>query len=312
MAIKLPNFLIVGAARSGTTSLYQYLKQHPEIYMSPLKEPNFLSSQFKKFALNEIETSKIGNTLIKTSDDYKRLFENVRNEKAIGEASTESLYFYEDTIKQIKTYLGDVKIIIILREPVERAFSYYVHLVKEFGNFLSFEDVLEQEKESLRDGWSFYGPRCKRESFYYNQVKAYVENFNHVKILFYDDLQKDAFTLVKDIYKFLEIDTSFIPDVEVKFNISGIPKNKVVNKLLATPEKAKLLINFMKLTIKPFVSKEIIFKISKLVEDLKMKNMLEKPQIKQETYENLKNLYREDILKLQELINKDLSHWLRQ
>ncbi|MGR3310384.1 MAG: sulfotransferase family protein, partial [Candidatus Brocadiales bacterium] len=174
--IKLPNFLIVGASRSGTTSLYNYLKQHPEVYMSPVKEPRFvIGQQSTKFSYKGIGDEKSEKGVIKTIDEYKKLFENVRDEKAIGEASVINLYFYEDAIKLIKKYLGDAKIIIILRNPVERAFSQYLRLRREYRESLSFEDGLKMEEKRLKDGW-LPGWHYTRRGFYYNSVKAYMEN----------------------------------------------------------------------------------------------------------------------------------------
>jgi len=104
----LPNFLIVGAARSGTTSIWHYLKQHPEVYMSPVKEPRFMTAQFLKFPFRGIGDDKVEKSIVKNFDEYKMLFEKVNDEKAIGEASPDNLYFYEDATRQIKKHLGDV------------------------------------------------------------------------------------------------------------------------------------------------------------------------------------------------------------
>lgn len=306
MEYKLPNFLIVGASRSGTTSIYHYLRQHPEIYLSPLKEPNFLSDKFTRLIHKGVMVDK-GKNIIKNFEEYKRLFLNAKNEKAIGEVSPENLLFYEDAIKRIKKYLGEVKIIIILRNPIERAFSYYVHLIKEFGNFLSFEETLEMKEEEGGDGWMFYGPRCLSGGFYYNQVKAYLDNFNQCKIYLYDDLQKDTLALLKDIFEFLNVDSLFIPNVEIKYNISGIPKNKIKHEFLNKLIRSVILARIIKRLLLP---KDKRIEVSKFIHNIKSRN-LEKPQLKPETREYLKNLYREDILKLQSLLKRDLSHWLR-
>ena len=150
ISVKLPNFLVVGAMKSGTTSLWRYLRQHPQIYMPKLKEPRFLASSiFIKLGEEHYKFHRIcKSSPICTFDDYIELFRDVKEEIAIGEASPHYLYLYSKTIPTIKNYLGDVKIVIILRNPADRAFSAYKH------NFLinrtetkSFEKCLELEEK---------------------------------------------------------------------------------------------------------------------------------------------------------------------
>lgn len=124
--------------------------------------------------------------------------------------------------------------------------------------------------------------------FYYNQVKVYLDNSDQVKIYLFDDLKKDSLGLVRDMYEFLGIDTSFVPNVSIKYNVSGIPKNKFIHKFLKEP-------NILKSTVKPLIKTVILKeKRRKIIEKIKMRN-LRKPQMKPETREYLKNLYKEDI-----------------
>lgn len=303
MSVKLPNFLIAGAAKSGTTSLYLYLNQHPEVYMSPVKEPKFITAQFIKFPLRGIGDSRTEKGIIKTFDEYKTLFSKVKDEKAIGEASIDSLYFYEGAIPIIKKYLGDIKIIIILRNPIDRAFSQYVMFTDRLRESLSFEDALKAEEERVRNNWAF-GWHYTRVGFYYNQVRSYLQNFTHVKVYLYDDLRQDTAGVVKDLYEFLGVDSSFVPDTHVKYNISGVPRNKIYHNLLTRPGR-------LKSTIKKICTLLLLQEsLYKLVNKLRSGN-LEKIEMKPETRNYLKDVYREDILKLQALIRRDLSHWLK-
>ena len=112
-----PNFFIVGAPRSGTTSLYEYLKEVPEVFMSPVKEPNFFNLSVE----NDLFLSKP----IREKKKYLDLFKNVKDEKAIGEASPTYLWDPK-TPKLIHEIIPDAKIIISLRDPVERTFSHYL------------------------------------------------------------------------------------------------------------------------------------------------------------------------------------------
>ena len=234
METKLPNFLIVGAPKSGTSSLHYYLKQHPEIYMSPVKEPRFITAQFIKFPLKGIRDDRLEKIIVKSFDEYKKLFSKVKNEKAIGEASIDNLYFYENAIKYIKKYLGEVRIIIILRNPIDRAFSAYQMFVRNLREPLSFEDALKAEQERKNNNWAF-GWHYLSVGFYYKQVKAYLENFSQVKVYLFDDLKTDALGVAKDIFMFLKVNMSFAPDVSHIYNISGIPKNRFIHNFLFRP-----------------------------------------------------------------------------
>ena len=299
-AIRLPNFLIVGASRCGTTSLYYYLKEHPDVFMSRVKEPSFFLAQFNPVPERGIGDDK--KKYYKNFDDYCRLFEKAGKSKAIGEASTENLYHAEQAIPYIQKYLGDPKIIISLRNPVERAFSAYTFLISENREFLSFEEGLEQEEKRRRDGWRqiwFY----QDAGFYFRRVKAYLENFGEVKICLFDDLKKSPGSLVQDIFRFLGVDSSVVPDVTVRYKTSGIPRSKKINRLFEEPTRLRSLVR----GVGKLVLKEDRW--IKWRDRLKAKSYA-KVEIKAETGKYLENAYREDILKLQDLIHRNLSRWL--
>jgi hypothetical protein len=298
--IRLPNFLIVGASRCGTTSLYHYLKEHPDVFMSRIKEPSFFLAQF-----NPVPEKGIGDDKKKyyqDFDDYCRLFEQAGKSKAIGEASTENLYHSEKAIPYIQQYLGNPKIIISLRNPVERAFSAYTYLLSENREFLSFEEGLEQEEKRRRDGWRqiwFY----QDAGFYFRRVKAYLENFGDVKICLFDELKKTPVSLVQDIFRFLGVDPSFVPDVTTRYKTSGIPRSKKINRLFETPTRLRSFVR----AVGRFILTEDRW--IQWRDTLKAKSYA-KAEMKAETRKTLENAYREDILKLQDLIHRDLSRWL--
>lgn len=299
----LPNFLIVGAAKSGTTSLYHYLKQHPEIFMSPVKEPNFLSFQFEEFPYHGVDDYKWDARRVKTYQDYCRLFSASRGKKAIGEASVSNLVFSDKVIPFIKELLGDPKIIIMLRNPVERAFSAYLYSVRDNREDLTFEQSLRKEEERKKAHWSPFWFH-KEGGFYYERVKAYQENFSKVGVYLYDDLKNDPAGLLKDIYDFLEVDSSFIPHIKTRHNVSGVPRSRMFNNLLI---ESNPLRKILRPTVSFFLGQE---RYIRLREAIRAKN-LRRPRIKEETVAYLKELYREDVLKLQALLGRDLSHWIR-
>ncbi len=304
--IKLPNFLIVGAAKAGTTSLSYYLKQHPEIYISPVKEPKFFTAQFLNFPLKGIGDDLVEKHIIKTFDRYKKLFKWATSQrKAIGEASVDNLYYHKGAILQIKKYLGNPKIIIILRNPVSRAFSAYTHLVRDGREYLSFEEGLLMEEKRMAENWEFMW-YYKDVGLYYEQVRDYLDNFSDVKIYLTEDLEQKTLEVVKDIFRFLEVDENFTPDTSVKYNVSGIPKKKIYAKI---SRHLNTLGSFLERSVNYIFPKKGI-KVVGFFEKIRAKEF-EKPKMLESTRKSLIEFYKADILKTQDLIGRDLSNWLR-
>ena len=299
----LPNFLIVGAAKSGTTSLYKYLLEHPDIYLpQKRKELRFFSSMSADYKGPGDEN--INQSIIQSIDEYKVFFDDVVYQKAIGESSPDYLYHYEKSVENIKKYLGDVKIIIILREPVSRAYSHYLMYVRDGREELSFEDALINENDRIQNNWE-WGWAYKYAGLYHTQVKAYLENFSNVKVYLFDDLKNDESKLMKDLYGFLDVDASFIAtNLDEKFNISGVPKYKFIQKLITQK-------NIIKTIVKPIMDFVLSAKMKKTIVDrIKNKNLIRKA-MSEGTKKELKEFYAEDIKKLELLIDRDLSIWLR-
>ncbi len=298
----LPNFLLVGAAKCGMTSLYHALKQHPDVFMSIPKEPDFFFAQFSK-----IPTGGIGDDCLKivqNYDEYRRLFEYTDRKKAIGEASHTNLYYHRKTIPLIRQYLGDPRIIIILRNPVERAFAAHAELTLEGREFLPFEEALQQETKRITEGWrpTWY---YQDVGFYTHQVKDYLDHFSRVKICLFDDLRRQPVSLIQDLYRFLEVDATFIPDMTTDYMISGVPKSKLIKSMFSRKPPFQRVVSFL--------GRKIFTEDgwTSLRERLKSKLLAKTKIMKPETRSKLENLYRDDISKLQILIAHDLTHWLK-
>lgn len=297
--VKLPDFLVVGAARSGTTSLFRYLNEHPRIFIPEMKESYFLAYDGKVTEFAHHKTP-----VVSDFDGYAALFESAGEDQILGEVSASYLYLHETTIPNIKKYIPDwriLKIIIILREPAERAFSMHSAFVTWDEEPLKFEDALKKCRERIKNNWhpefDYLG-----YGFYYEQVKAYLDTFPQVKIYLYEDLGSDAEGLVKDMFGFLGVDGSFVPAVGEKHNPSKVPKSRSVFRMLREP-------NFLSTKL-PLVKLIPLDTRIAVTERLKGLNIKKTVRMKKKTRRYLKELYREDILKLQELIERDLSGWL--
>lgn len=272
----MPNFLVIGAAKAGTTSLYHYLNQHPQIYMSPRKETYFFMS-----SNNELE-------------NYKALFKEANGEIAIGEATP--LYLYNKKSPElIKNCLPQVKLIIVLRDPVDRAYSHFLYWRSQGQEpIVDFAKAIREEPIRIRDGYGI-NYHYINQGFYAPQLQCYLNLFDssNIKINLYSDLVKNPSHFVKEIYNFLDVDDSFAAPTNQVLKKTAVPRNKVIDKILKTSNPVKE------------ISKNLLSnKIRKLIAN---KLLLSKPNISYNLRQKLIEIYREDILKTQRLVQRDLS-----
>ena len=197
----LPNFLIIGAAKSGTTAIYTYIKQHPQIFMSPRKELRFFSNITPPPPDVPKEYIHEG---VSTLEEYASFFDNVRDEKAYGESSPMYLYT-PGTAERIKATLPDVKLFAILRNPVDRAYSAYTHGLRDWIEpATTFEKALALEKERIQAGWGMLW-HYTQAGFYYEQLKRYYEIFDQkqIMVVLHDDLVHDVDSLLRNLFTLL-------------------------------------------------------------------------------------------------------------
>lgn len=298
----LPNFLIIGAAKAGTTSLYYYLKQHPDIYMSDLKEPHFFSFEGETLTFLRAgnQPDPINQMAVTDWASYCALFKGASNEPCIGEASPSYLHTPK-AAERIKVRLPGVKLIAILRHPAERAYSgflgQYLSGVEKGVPYLSdFADAVHSEAKFEQENWTpifFY----KKLGFYYEQLKYYYSLFDReqIHVCLNEDLQKQPTETLQQIFRFLGIDASFVPDTSVRAGASGIPKNKIIYRFLKKKS--------VKSVLKPLIPQGLGQRFEN--------TMLNKPKLSLEMRQELIEVYRDDILNLQKLLQKDLSAWLK-
>ena len=226
----LPNFLIIGAAKSGTTALYAFLKQHPEIFLSTPKELRFFSYTGP---YPEDLPEKYIHRGVTTREDYEHHFENTGPAKIIGEASPMYLYT-PGTAERIKGLIPQVKMLAILRNPIDRAFSAYTHALRDWTETeTSFKNALEKEPERIEAGWGILW-HYTQAGFYAQQLSRYYDIFsrNQVKVVLYDDLVADALGLCQEVFNFLGIDPDFKPDTSQRPNVSGFPRNSIFHQFM--------------------------------------------------------------------------------
>lgn len=220
----LPNFLIIGAAKAGTTSLYRYLEQHPQIYMSPIKEPNFFALEGEPLDFRGPDDKLyIEQFSVTERESYGALFEAAGPEQAVGEAS--ALYLYSPQAPaRICRYVPGVKMIAVLRHPVDRAYSAFLHLLRDAREPLpSFEAALEAEAVRIRGGWEHIW-HLRRMGFYGEQLTRYYRYFGReqIRVYLYEELQRAPEEVIADMFEFLGVDPGFRPDRSVRYNEPGM------------------------------------------------------------------------------------------
>ena len=242
----LPSFLILGAAKAGTTALYHQLRQHPDVFLSPVKEPSF-------FAYDgwPVETAGPGDAesarfLVTDLAAYRSHWHGHREESALGDASP--VYLYSPSAPaSIARHVPDARMIAILRDPAERAFSHYLHMRRDGREPEDdFERALDIEAERIAAGWS-WSWHYVQVGFYGLQVERYLDRFDprQMRIYLYEDLRRDPRGLIRDVLGFLGVDPGFEPDVSARPNVSGLPRwpafDRLLRRLLNRPVLVKEL-----------------------------------------------------------------------
>jgi len=286
MLEKWPNFFIVGAPRAATTSLDDLLKRSEGVFMPSHKEPHYFSS---------IESSILW-TAIRDKKKYLALFKKAPEGALIGESSTS--YSWDPTsAKSIHQIVPEAKIIISLRDPVERAYSHYLLRIGG-GITYSFSEAIKIALDTKND---FVQRIIILGGWYNEQVKRYLETFGkkQVKVLIFEEFIKNPKKTMKEIFEFLNLKNEPPEEVELVHNILTKPRSKIALSLLQNTTVRKIARNLLPASVAVFGVKQVLGKkISK-------PPMLEKDRI------FLQNLYRNDVKNLQKMLNIKLPwNWV--
>ena len=240
----LPDFLIVGAAKSGTTSLHMYLGQHPEVFLPHCKEPNYFALAGESLPKKGPASPKVMQAIIYShcitdSDQYRQLFAAADPSQKCGEASVRYLYF-EKAAERIRNAIPSAKCIAILREPVARLYSHYCMNVQYLLEPLGVLAAVEQEEARREAGWG-WDYHYVNVGLYADQIERYFDLFgrDQVKVLFYDDFRKDARAVFREVCRHLEIDDQFEPDMSQRGKVTSRPRSKMLGRWLYWPGQGR-------------------------------------------------------------------------
>jgi len=301
--VNLPSFLIVGAAKSGTSSLHSYLATHPDVFLPEVKETWFwhiISNPNK--AIYDIHSQ-----IVDDFSDYLKLFEGKEN-KVCGEACPSYLYYYDYTIENLKKWHSnyhDLKIVIILREPVSKVKSHFKFVRNTLGVMedSTLKEALAKEGNRLSLNNVLYDLFYYDSTRYYQQVKAYKDNFKHVKVLLLDDLKRDPKKVMTELSEFISIDPSLFDQAiyDKRYNVGNkeyVPANalgEIGNAVLGPHSYKRKLTKLIPPVLKAFIRNKIMARGYK-----------EPEYFDDETLRDLKERFRPEVEKLSKLIDVDL------
>lgn len=291
------DFMIVGIARCGTTSLYHYLRQHPDIGLPNKKEPKYFSSKFKQFPHQGPGDPQVDEEIIKSKNEYARIFESIRDHRIIGEASSDYFYFHKKVIPELKlNYGSNLKIIICIRNPSERAYSAYSNLVRDSRETLSFKEGLLEESNRIKNNYDWMW-HYKSGSLYSSGIENFQKNFQNVLVILNEDLKNNPEFTIRKVFKFLDVSNNFIPDMKIQYSPSGQPRNILI-KLITSRTNNLSKLRKLVIDIIPRERLEII-----------SKRFFNKSDIDERIALELRQFFRNDIEKTEKLIQRDLTSW---
>lgn len=286
------DFVGIGAEKAGTTWVADCLRDHPEVYI-PKKKEIFFFNEYDPHFLNVLNP-KYGWGI----DWYKRQFD-LDNGFVVGEYSPTYLYCKEAP-KRIKKHFPNVKIIVVLRDPADRAFSQYIHDTRLglIGN-IEFEEALKRHKNYLEKGK------------YFRHLKRYFKVFNkeNIFITTLDEIKKDPLEVMKKLHVFLGL-----KNVDFKSrklygisNHAGRPKMAILNSIMANTEYFLRRRGFSWI-LKP-IENLGIRDLALKIRDLNSSKINDYPKMNEKIRKRLKKYYMKDTKKLEKLIDCDLSSW---
>jgi hypothetical protein len=313
---RLPNFFIVGAPKAGTTSLYHYLDQHPEVYMSTIKEPNFFAAEIReenfdpklrrgiardtrglrKFLSGPMREKRFGG-IVADWEDYLHLFSNANNESVLGEASV--CYLWSPTApERIAGRIPDAKILVMLRDPAERAFSQYLHGLGMGAIRWSFREHIQRNLHHRSGQFCVHYPFLEL-GLYSEQLGRYLERFGrNVWIGFHEDFKNRPRELLRSVFRFLGVNAEFAPDTGRRYLEAQVPHLAAIGwlKRLGFWQTAARVTPS---SLRPLIHRALIRRPGATRMD---------PADRQ----FLVNFYREDIGRLASLVGRNLDPWLQR
>jgi len=290
----LPNFIVIGAAKAGTTALYWYLAEHPAVFMSPVKETNYFAYGLDSAGRLLYGDPDVHRFPIKSLSEYEGLFVEAGHAGAVGEASPIYLECPQ-AAGRIRALLPGARIICSLRQPVDRAYSDYQMYLRRRGRRLNPARDLKATSD-----WARPDSRWMQLGRYHEQLVRYFEAFprSHIHVSLLDDLKRNPLELTQDVYRFLQIDPAFVPDFETRHAIGGVPASPMLEGIFTS--------SALRTAVGPWLPKLG----ATWVRRLRARTMRQAPLLPAALRTELTRHFRDDIARTSDLIGRSLEHWL--
>jgi Sulfotransferase family len=290
----LPNFLVVGAAKAGTTALYWYLAEHPDVFMSQVKETNFFAYGVDGQGRLIYGDPDVHKFPVRSRAEYEALFAEAGDARAVGEASPIYLECPQAP-GRIRALLPDVRLVCCLRHPVERAYADYLMYLWRRGR--RFDPARELTPDAA---WARPDSRWMDVSRYHAQLTRYYDTFpgDRIHVFLFDDLKRSTVESAQGVYRFLAVDPAFVPDLETAHNVGGVPASRALESFLTN--------RGLRAVVEPWIPK----RAADWVRRIRTSNMRKAPPLPPELRKELTARFREDIGRTSRLIGRSLDHWL--
>lgn len=295
-----PNFVVIGGQKCGSTYIHDVLEEHPDIYLTSGETPYFQDPDYMKTSIT----------------DFEKLFDNAQNYSSVGIKRPDYLA-KDECAARIKKHIPNAKLIVILRNPVSRAIAAYYHYIKT--GFAPLRPFNEGMIEILNGNFKQLFPRTTEiveYGFYYKHLQKYLTHFNkqQIHIILLDDLKKDNLKIIRQLYEYLGVDSSFIPlqslnkkPQKVIYSLEGLRLVTRVNKLNYTYSNDKMRMYPKDNTL---IGKVRLRAMNGVINFLATRIYANtKPQVDKEVKQKLHAIYKEDIVHLEKLIQRDLTFW---
>jgi hypothetical protein len=290
----LPTFMVIGAAKAGTTALYWYFAEHPEVFMSRVKETNYFAYGVDASGRLIYGDPDIHHFPVKTLHEYEQLFADAGKAAAVGEVSP--LYLEcPQAAGRIRERLPETKILCCLRHPVDRAYSDYLMYLRNRGR--RFDPAQELTAAS---GWARPDSHWMEISRYHEPLSRYFSAFprNQLKVFLFDDLSQSPLTVVQGLYHFLGVNPAFEPDLETPHNVGGMPASSLLERVFRN--------RYLKAAVEPWFPKQA----ANWMRWVRTRNMRRAPALPPELRKELTGHFADDITRTSALIGRSLVHWL--
>ena len=293
-AVMVPTFIVIGAAKAGTTALYWYLAEHPKVFMSTMKETNYFAYGLDERGRLRYGDPELHRFRVRSWSEYQALFADAGDAVAIGEVSPIYLECPQAAAR-IRQRLPGARIVCGLREPVDRAYSDYLMYLRSRGRRLDPERDL-----TATSAWALPDSHWMQISRYHRMLSRYFDAFprEQIHVFLFDDLRRNPQGVIRDMYRFLEVDPTFQPDLATPHNIGGVAANMRLERLLTS--------HVIRRVAEPLIPKGVADRVRRL----RTRNLRRAPSLPPELREELMGYFRDDIVRTCELIGRSLDHWL--